>query len=167
MGEIPFRGNTMGVAVPTVFANMGFMDMPRNSDAVTPRRGAWSEAIARSHTHTTTSIPQHLSEPVYRQARHIFLRDTVVLTPRSNAVSRGHFANLTGLLEASPDSDALCAATDAVASTLLVTRFGMSGVRPLAVARYSTAISSMRAQMTASNTEYRMPRCKYIVTQSL
>lgn len=96
------------------------------------------------------SIPQHISEPIQLQARYIFLQDTIVLTPNSSTVSRGHFANLASLLQFSLDSGALRTAVDAVALASLATRFGICEARPLAAAQYACSIRHIRAQLMAS-----------------
>ena len=108
------------------------------------------DAIPEECTQAVIRIPQQIFEPVKHQARHIFLRDTIVLTPDSSTVSRGHFANLADLLSLSPGSSALRAAVDAVALTSLATRFGMSDVRAIAMAQYASSIRHMKAEMIAS-----------------
>ena len=94
-------------------------------------------------------IPQQISEPIQLQARHMFLNDTVVLTPNSRAVSQGHFANLASLLRPAKPN-ALGAAVDAVALSLLATRFGMFEARSLAVAQYTSSIRHLRKQELTS-----------------
>lgn len=108
-----------------------------------------NNGISLAELYGTLSVPQHVDETIHYQARHIFLHDTVVLTPSSSAISRGHFAGLCDLLN-SPESTALSSAIDAVALTLLATRFGRHEARPLAIARYTCCIRRLRANDLAS-----------------
>ena len=39
-----------------------------------------------AYGHLTSSIPHSVSEPIQRQARHVLLHDTVLLTPESGAI---------------------------------------------------------------------------------
>ena len=102
-----------------------------------------------AYGHLTSSIPHSVSEPIQRQARHVLLHDTVLLTPESGAISRGHFANLASLLERSTNN-VLRSAVDAVALSLLASRFGMLEVRPMAVTRYMAAIRDLQAPNLAA-----------------
>lgn len=95
-------------------------------------------------------VPQHLTEPVETQAQHIFLQDTIVLTPKSSGVSHGHYAKLVSLLRSSLHSNALCTAVNAVALASLATRFGIPEVRPLAAAQYASSIRCVRAEIELS-----------------
>jgi hypothetical protein len=96
------------------------------------------------------SVPPPLTQSVQLQAQHIFLQDTIVLTPYSSGVSRGHFAKLASLLESSLASSALYEAVNAVALVSLATRFSIPEIRPLAAAQYASSIRHIRAQIIAS-----------------
>lgn len=101
-------------------------------------------ANLRTESGNQQTIPRHVSDSVRFQARHIFLHDTVVLTPSSSAISRGHFANLAGLLHFAEPS-ALGAAVDAVALALLANRFSYHEVRPLAMVQYNSSVRHLQA----------------------
>lgn len=100
------------------------------------------------------SVPQCITEPVELRAQHIFLQDTIVMTPYSTGVSHGHYAKLASLLKSSLSSDALCAAVNAVALASLATRFGIPEIQPLAAAQYTSSIRHVRAQLTASASDH-------------
>lgn len=105
--------------------------------------------VSLAQVHALSRIPRHISEPIQLQARQMFLHNSVVLTPNSCMVSQGHFANLSSMLTSS-NSGGLNAAVDAVALSLLATRFGMFEARPLAMARYTSSIRHLRGQDLAS-----------------
>lgn len=94
----------------------------------------------RSHV----SIPRGVAQSMSMQARHVFLHNAVVFTPDSSIMSRGYFANLADLLRI-PSSDALRAAMDAVALSLLATRFEIPEARPLTVKQYALSICHLRS----------------------
>ena len=95
-------------------------------------------------------IPPQVSEPIWFQARHVFLQDTIVLTPNSSVVSRGHYANLANLLGLCQDAGALRMAVDAVALASLATRFGIVEARQLAAVQYASSLRQIRAQLAVS-----------------
>lgn len=104
----------------------------------------------RTQYYNSTSIPRQLYESMKLQARHIFLNDIVVLTPTSNAISHGHFANLARLLR-SPTSKALEAAINAVALAMLGNRFRESKARKSAAAEYMQSVRTLSTQDLASD----------------
>lgn len=110
----------------------------------------YNDVVLQAQVQAAICIPQHISESMQLQARHMFLQDTIVLTPNSNTISRGHFANLAGLLDSSAAPDGLPTAINAVALTLLANRFSTAEARPLAMAQYASSVRHVRKQILDS-----------------
>lgn len=124
--------------------------MDSGTERQSPRRDGDIPETDLGAQQALSCVPQALSEPLYLQARHIFLQDIVILTPDSRAISGGHFAKLALMLSSSRNADYLEAAVNAVALASLATRFGVADARSLATAQYITSIQRIRAQAVAS-----------------
>lgn len=101
---------------------------------------------------TRSFLPRPVFEPIQLQARRVFLQDIIVPTPNSSPISRGHFANLASTLKTSSEIGYLQTAVNAVALTVLATRFNVSEARPLAMSQYVRSIVLIRTHMEKSST---------------
>ena len=84
-----------------------------------------------------------ITEPVLSQALNLFLSDTVIYAP-CGSMSKGHFVNLTDLVQSSSKLEALPLALESVALASFANRFGISGIRLEATRRYAIAVHQLR-----------------------
>jgi hypothetical protein len=98
-----------------------------------------------------SKIDRFVVEPILHQAVHAFLSDAIITAP-GGSTSRGHFANLVGLIQSSSKSEALPFALEAVALASLASRICNSEVQLEAMRRYTISIHWLRKTNLNSNT---------------